>query len=140
MISLLYVSRAAFAAGSEDRHLAEILRVARERNPGLGVTGALIHTDGMFAQALEGEAPAVNQLMIDILRDRRHGGVRIIEIVSIAKRRFKGWSMASVPPAPAPRAHLETLMKADFDADTGPAAKALIDYMAKFAEEPRGNG
>ena len=42
MISLLYVSRAAFAAGSEDRQVADILRVARERNRTLGVTGALI--------------------------------------------------------------------------------------------------
>ena len=92
MISLLYVSRAVLAAGSEDRILADVLAAAQARNPAMGVTGALMHIGGYFAQVLEGEAPSVNQVMIDILRDRRHKEVRIIEVVPIARRRFADWA------------------------------------------------
>jgi Sensors of blue-light using FAD len=139
MISLLYVSRAAFQSGSEDRQLISILAAARQRNPSMGITGALIHMSGYFAQVLEGEAPPVNQLMIDILRDRRHSEVRIIEVVPVSKRRFADWSMGWVPPSPGPRGYLETLARAGPDARTGEAAAALIDYMTRFAEGPEGS-
>ena len=137
MISLLYVSRAVLQAGREDRQLADILATAEARNPAAGITGALMHMGGCFAQVLEGDGPPLNQLMIDILRDRRHREVRIIEVVPIAQRRFGGWSMAWVPPAPGPRSFLEALAGAGADAQTGEAAAALIDYMSRFAEAPR---
>lgn len=134
MISLLYVSRAALQAGSENRQLMDILTIARTRNGTVRVTGALIHVDGYFAQILEGPAPAVNQLMIDILRDQRHSDVRIIEVVTIAERRFPSWSMASVPPSPAPRRYLATLAQPGSDHEAGAAAQALKDYLATFAD------
>lgn len=134
MISLLYVSRAALAAGSEDRQLSDILAAAQARNPAIGVSGALVHMSGYFAQVLEGEAPSVNQLMIDVLRDRRHREVRIIEVVPIAKRRFADLAMGWVPPSPGPKSYLETLVKAGPEAKAGEAAAALIDYMARHAE------
>jgi hypothetical protein len=134
LISLLYVSRAVFPAGSEDRQLIEILHAARVRNPALGITGALIHLGGYFAQILEGESAAVNQLMIDILRDRRHSDVRIIEVGRIERRRFEHWGMAWVPASPGPRSYIETLTRADSDTQSAAAAAALIDYMARFAD------
>lgn len=140
MISLLYVSRAAFAAGSEDRQVMAILSVARERNPVLNVTGALIYMGGHFAQVLEGEAAAVNQLMIDILRDRRHRDVRIIEMAEIEERRFSSWGMAWVPPSPGPRSYMDALVKGGSDTYTGAAAAALTDYMMRFAEGPDASG
>lgn len=133
MISLLYVSRGSLAGGTEDRQLADILTVARARNAATEVSGALIYAGGHFAQVLEGEAPAVNQLTIDILRDRRHNQVRIIEVVSIARRRFAGFSMASVPSGPGPHAYLEALTRAGSDAETSAAASALLDYMVRFS-------
>jgi Sensors of blue-light using FAD len=138
MISLLYVSRAVFPAGSEDRQLIEILHAARVRNPEIEVTGALIHLGGFFAQILEGESAAVNQLMIDILRDRRHTDVRIIEVVPIQQRRFGQWAMAWVPASPGPKSFIEILTRADSDVQTAAAAAALVDYMARFADSEGG--
>ena len=138
MISLLYVSRAVFPAGSEDRQLIEILHAARARNPSIDVTGALIHLGGFFAQILEGESAAVNQLMIDILRDRRHTDVRIIEVVPIRHRRFEHWGMAWVPASPGPRSYIEILTRSDSDVQTAAAAAALVDYMARFADSEGG--
>ena len=139
MISLMYVSRAAFPSGSADRSIAEILRTARARNGEMGVTGALLHLGGFFAQVLEGEANDVNQLMIDILRDERHSDVRIIEVGPIKGRRFSNWSMAWVPAAPGPRSYLEALTRRGSGAEAAPtaaAAAALIDYMMRFADHP----
>ncbi|HEY0447449.1 MAG TPA: BLUF domain-containing protein [Allosphingosinicella sp.] len=140
MISLLYVSRAALQPGSEGEQIDDILAVARERNAKVGVTGALILDGGCFAQLLEGEAPAVNQLMIDILRDRRHSEVRILEVTSIAERRFGGRAMALVACAPEPRGHLEALARAGTDAETGAAVRGLVEYMARCAEAPERRG
>ncbi len=134
MISLLYVSRAVLPAGSEDRQLIEILHAARARNPANEITGALIHLGGYFAQILEGESDAVNQLMIDILRDRRHTDVRIIEVARIERRRFQHTGMAWVPAAPGPRSNIETLTRSDSDAQGAAASAALISYMARFAD------
>jgi hypothetical protein len=135
MISLLYVSRAVFPAASAEGELQDILTTARARNPKLGVTGALLHMDGLFAQVLEGEAPPVNQLMIDILRDRRHSEVRIIEVMPVTKRRFEGWSMAQVTAAAEPRALLAALTNAGPDARMDEASAALLDYMAGAARD-----
>jgi hypothetical protein len=134
MISLLYVSRAAFASGSADGNVAAILSAARERNAAVNVTGALLYLGGFFAQVLEGEPGDVNQLMIDILRDERHADVRIIEVGPIGERRFSNWSMAWVPAAPGPRSYLETLTGRGSGAEATAAAAALIDYMTRFAD------
>jgi hypothetical protein len=134
MISLLYVSRAAFPSGSADGAIAGILRSARARNESIEVTGALIHIGGYFAQVIEGEATDVNQLMIDILRDERHSEVRIIEVGPIDKRRFSNWSMAWVPASPGPKSYLDILTGHASGAEAGAAAAALIDYMMRFAD------
>jgi hypothetical protein len=134
MISLLYVSRAAFPLGSADGNIAEILRSARFRNAEIGVTGALLYLGGYFAQVLEGEANDVNQLMIDILRDERHTDVRIIEVGPIEKRRFSTFSMAWVPASPGPRSYIDTLIRRGSGTEAGAAAAALIDYMMRFGD------
>jgi hypothetical protein len=134
MISLLYVSRATFRNGGENRQLTDIMTVARERNARLGVTGALICMGGYFAQILEGDDPAVNQLMVDILRDRRHSDIRIIEVVAIERPRFSSWGLALVPASPGPRSYIEILIGSEADPETGAAAAALRDYMIRFAD------
>lgn len=139
MISLLYVSRAAFPSASADGAIAGILRSARERNSAAQVTGALLYIGGYFAQVIEGEASDVNQLMIDILRDERHREVRIIEVGPIDQRRFSNWSMAWVPASPGPRSYLDILTGHASGAEAGAAAAALVDYMMRFADSPEGS-
>jgi len=134
LIELLYVSRATFAPGRERAEVDRILDVARIRNLALGVTGGLVCMNGHFAQVLEGRNDAVNQLMVAILRDTRHGEVRIVRVADIAERRFPAWSMAEVAPDPALGSLLAALSEGD-GADN--EAEALIRFLAERAGSAR---
>ncbi len=58
--------------------VAAILKVSRERNHALGITGALIFDGARFAQWLEGTPPAVQSLIGRIDRDHRHAGIEVL--------------------------------------------------------------
>lgn len=60
------------------------------------ITGALIHDDKWFAQALEGPEAAVTATFERILRDPRHGEVKLIKMQPVPARRFGAWWMACV--------------------------------------------
>lgn len=60
------------------------------------ITGALIHDDHWFAQALEGRETIVSATFERILRDERHCDVRLISMQVAAERRFAAWWMACV--------------------------------------------
>lgn len=94
LVRLLYVSRV--ATGTGDAEVAAILRQARAHNPPLGITGVLCHSDGCFAQLLEGDRAVVNQLYNHIVADARHRDVTLLAYEEIAERRFAGWSMGQV--------------------------------------------
>lgn len=137
LIELLYVSRATLAPGSERAQLDRILEVARVRNLALGVTGALVPIDDCFAQVLEGQVEAVNQLMVAILRDTRHADVRIVRVNDIAARRFPTWSMAELAPSAAASTLVAAIGRPDPDRPLGDAADALIEWMAQQAGSAR---
>ncbi len=94
LVRLIYASRAANA--SDQDQLATILRQSKTRNLGLGITGLLCLSDGVFLQALEGGRAAVNALYNRIVADPRHSGVQLLCFEEIAERRFAGWSMGQV--------------------------------------------
>lgn len=58
--------------------VAAILKVSRERNHALGITGALIFDGARFAQWLEGSPTAVQSLITRIDADHRHAGVDVL--------------------------------------------------------------
>jgi hypothetical protein len=60
------------------------------------ITGALIHDDKWFAQALEGPETKVSATFERILRDPRHGDVRLIKMQPVAVRRYAAWWMACI--------------------------------------------
>lgn len=74
--------------------LEEILADARSGNERRNVTGALVHVDGVFFQILEGERDVVHSLMQSILRDTRHGSVKVFFEREVDKRAFQDWRMA----------------------------------------------
>jgi hypothetical protein len=133
MISLFYVSRSAVPPDQEAEQLAGIGAVAQRRNLAFGVTGALVLVDRIFAQVLEGPEAEVNQLMVSILRDRRHSDVRIIEMAPIDERRFATWSMAFVPPSAATGRLLRALADPRTDLRAGSPVAELLDLMAAGA-------
>lgn len=60
------------------------------------VTGALIFDEKWFAQALEGPEPAVSATFERILRDPRHGEVKLIKMQPVQARRFGAWWMTCI--------------------------------------------
>ena len=72
----------------------QILRVARDRNPSVGVTGALLFNADRFAQVLEGPRGAVEGIFERIQVDLRHSGVEVLDFSPVDGRAFGNWSMA----------------------------------------------
>lgn len=130
LFELFYVSRSTLTPDDERAQIEHILAVARVRNLALGVTGALLHMNGRFAQVLEGPAAAVNQLTVAILRDARHADIRIVRVADIAERRFAAWSMAEIAPDRVVAEVMEALATPQADRSPGESADALIRYMA----------
>jgi len=61
MIQISYISKATQSMSEDD--LEEILRISRENNGRLGITGMLLYGNNTFVQILEGEEKAVNELI-----------------------------------------------------------------------------
>lgn len=73
--------------------LADLLRVARQKNAAAGVTGMLLYLNGSFFQVIEGPAPVVDALVGRISADPRHTKVRVLLQEPVAERTFGAWSM-----------------------------------------------
>jgi len=95
LVSLVYVSVASRPMTDDD--LRVILRKARDKNAGLGVTGMLLYRDGFFLQILEGEQAQVDKLYTVIAADDRHRNVLKIEEHPISERTFGQWTMGFNP-------------------------------------------
>jgi len=94
LVRLIYASRFSHGVGPND--IQDILTVSRENNTELGITGVLCYDPAFFLQCLEGDRHKVNELYGNILRDKRHHDVVILEYSDIHKRFFSKWSMAYV--------------------------------------------
>ena len=96
LVRLLYASRA--VDGIDDAFLKSILEQSRENNLEHGITGILCtHAEGgVFIQALEGGRKAVNHLYANIIQDRRHTDITLLDYTEIEERRFAGWRMGTV--------------------------------------------
>ncbi|WP_375465715.1 BLUF domain-containing protein [uncultured Methylobacterium sp.] len=83
------------AAGIRQQ-IVEIVRISEARNAADGLTGALLHTRGVFIQVLEGPMPAVEATFERICCDLRHRRVELIELVEAEGRVFGEWSMGRI--------------------------------------------
>ena len=91
LYTLVYVS---FARHDfSDPELIELLRVSRENNGKLDVTGMLLYRNRFFIQVLEGERETVRSLFNKIKKDPRHEGVLMVYDGPIATRTFSSWKM-----------------------------------------------
>lgn len=91
MFYLVYVSMAADDLKEGD--LLDILAKSREGNRKHEITGLLLHKDGNFMQALEGEETVVRALYDKIRLDPRHRGVLTLVEGRRDERHYAGWSM-----------------------------------------------
>jgi Sensors of blue-light using FAD len=94
VIQLLYCSTAAKPFSPEA--LRALLVLARARNTAAEVSGMMLHIDGSFLQALEGEPSVVAALFGRISADPRHVRVQLLRREDITSRSFGDWSMGFV--------------------------------------------
>jgi muconolactone delta-isomerase len=73
--------------------LQEILKVSRERNAKIGITGVLLYSKGSFLQVLEGKENRINSLYKKILQDKRHEKIVKITTLKSNEKIFSDWSM-----------------------------------------------
>ncbi len=93
---LIYCSRNLISGSESDMasELQNILASARVNNKRIGVTGALLYTDGNFAQILEGPLKSIEQIFEVIQCDHRHSEVTVIHSAPASERNFPEWAMA----------------------------------------------
>lgn len=95
---LLYRSEPTLSGTAEEfeRQVDAIVRAAREANARVGITGALLTAPGLFIQALEGPASAVEKTFERICCDLRHRHLHLLEYVAVESRVFADWSMTGI--------------------------------------------
>ncbi|HWH84117.1 MAG TPA: BLUF domain-containing protein [Burkholderiaceae bacterium] len=88
---LFYFSRA--RTGLTDSDVRQILWISQRNNRQRDFTGCLLFSGQHFAQVLEGDPEALEQLLAHIRKDERHSElvVAIDHVVPI--RKFSNWSM-----------------------------------------------
>ncbi|MBD5769455.1 BLUF domain-containing protein [Marinomonas colpomeniae] len=91
MVRLIYTST--ITDKFEVSDIARILKIAREKNKAIDVTGLLSFNRRFFLQCLEGERDQVNQIYHKIATDPRHKIPVIIDYQEITHREFDVWSM-----------------------------------------------
>lgn len=96
LFSLAYFSRNEVGHTPAQVHgaVASILTSARRNNTRCAITGALLFSDGCFAQVLEGPQDEVEAVFATIQCDMRHSHVTVLKAHAIDARSFGAWSMA----------------------------------------------
>lgn len=89
---IVYCSRNTAETGPEE--FWRILAVSRAKNARDGVSGALLFSNGSFAQVLEGPLAALERTFERIQCDPRHAGVTVLQFGPLERRAFPDWSMA----------------------------------------------
>lgn len=88
---VVYVSSARRKFSAEE--ITSLLDVSRRNNARDGITGMLLYRDGNFIQAVEGPAPAIEDLMNRLRRDETHHGMIVMIDRPIQERDFGDWTM-----------------------------------------------
>jgi hypothetical protein len=91
MLRLIYISTSRHVTTRPQ--LGQILRVSRDNNASVGVTGLLVAGGKRFLQALEGPVPAVEATFARIQKDDRHLGCVILGRQHVEERAFGSWAM-----------------------------------------------
>ncbi len=114
LIRLVYASRSTGALTPAD--VKDIVRSSQRNNAKLGVTGALVLSNGIFLQCLEGDHLVVNSLYHRILLDARHREPAILAYGEIDHRLYGDWAMGLVTTTEANRSmFLKYAAQSEFD-------------------------
>ncbi|WP_298191021.1 BLUF domain-containing protein [Novosphingobium sp.] len=130
--SLLYISRSTIAPEEAEAVVAGIVATSVTRNAAVGLTGALLFTGTHFAQALEGDKAAIEDLMHRVTCDIRHDEIVIVEQGPLEQRRFDTWSMAYFGPSQFVSRHVTRLLNDPSPAERRRAADWLGELLCEF--------
>lgn len=133
LASLLYISRSTMQPVDAVAGLNTIVATAHARNPGLGLTGALLFTGYHFAQVLEGNDAEINIMMASIGRDTRHDQILIVDHGPITSRRFADWSLAYFGPSQFVSRHVTRLLGDPLPFAYRRSAEWLNDLLWEFS-------
>ncbi len=134
MIRLLYCSVSTLEHLHAIDEVGAIVKTSIAHNDRNDITGALIFTGEHFAQALEGEAGAVDQLMASIRADPRHRLVTEVDRDDITDRQFRNWAMAYRGPATYVDRSIEKLFSPQSAGSHARAIERIYDLMTEFAK------
>ncbi len=133
---LIYVSAA--TRPFSDADLEALVARARRENHARGITGLLLHSEGVFLQVLEGEKAIVDELYHGhIACDTRHTHLRLLADGPAAGRIFPDWNLGFVDPLPPdlpPLAGYLDLDGPEFLGKCAPkASPVLLALLRRFA-------
>jgi len=132
--SLLYVSQSTLRLPSQAGEVDAIVAQSQGRNAAEGITGALVFTERLFAQNLEGSDHAVDALLERLRRDPRHRDIEIVYRQPIPARRFNTWALAYAGPSTFVAGNVLPLTDGGPPAATRKAAERLIKLMSQFVD------
>ena len=110
--------------------IADILAVSQRNNRRDDITGALLYSDGIFFQVVEGAPVDLDRLLRRLESDPRHSDIRVISRSVVTGRLFGDWSMM------APRITLGRAVEMKIavqSCETSPVA--AIETLRRLAEE-----
>lgn len=135
LIRLIYASRTTGSLTPPD--VKDIVRTSQRNNAALGVTGALMLSNGIFLQCLEGDHINVNTLYHRIIRDPRHREPAILSHCEIDMRLYGEWQMGLIANVDANRQiFLKYSPGAEFD-PYNVRPRALEGLFAEMVEKAR---
>lgn len=134
--SVLYISRSTIAPADAHGVVNQIVTTAMARNPGAGLTGALLFTGTYFAQVLEGQDDAIDALLARLRLDPRHDRLQIVDRNVVDQRQFAQWSMAYFGPSQFVARHVTRLVNDPSPSEHRRAAQWLTELMHEFASSP----
>ena len=94
MLQVIYVSKATRKFSGKE--LIDLLKVSRENNGPVDVTGILLYHNESFLQVLEGPEENVEAVYEKIQKDPRHTNFLLLLRRTIEKKEFGNWSMGFV--------------------------------------------
>ena len=131
---VLYCSRNCIDGRPEQQlqEVQSILASSRKNNGADGITGALLFSQGMFAQVLEGPLEQVERTFERIQGDMRHADVTVLEAGFVEARDFPEWSMAF---AGSNDSHLAEFGKMQMNEDSSTLAKEIGELLRSIVVE-----
>jgi hypothetical protein len=115
--------------------LQELLDHSRRSNAANGITGALVYTDGIFLQILEGDEDRLNDLMTKIRQDVRHENVVVLQAGEVPTAVFGSWKMAYVSATPKQVAQWAGISTANAATDSLSETVEEQNRTAQFAQD-----